>query len=91
MQTSFRVTCMETANESGRLAANAIQLTENGGDGNDASMHPSISANGLFVAFASSATNLAPGVDSNARLDVMVWDRTNTTIERHKTLKPSGS
>ncbi|MBW6468552.1 MAG: cell wall-binding repeat-containing protein [Coriobacteriia bacterium] len=50
-----------------------------GAQANAVSANPAISANGRFVAFDSSATNLVSG-DSNARNDVFVRDlQTNTT------------
>lgn len=45
-----------------------------GGQGNNASLRPSISANGRFVAFASEASNLVSG-DTNGWRDVFVHDR----------------
>ena len=52
-----------------------------GVEGNGTSSHPSISADGSLVAFASGASNLVPG-DTNGRLDIFVCDRTTGTIER---------
>ena len=43
--------------------------------------YPSLSADGRFVAFQSSATNLIPG-DTNDQLDIFVHDRQKNTIER---------
>jgi len=45
------------------------------------SLAPSISADGRFVAFASTATNLVPG-DTNGKMDVLVRDRVLATTER---------
>lgn len=45
------------------------------------SSHPSISADGRFVAFRSTATNLVAG-DTNAAHDIFVHDRTTGQIER---------
>jgi subtilisin family serine protease len=42
---------------------------------------PTLSADGRFVAFASSATTLVPG-DTNGEVDVFVVDRSERTIER---------
>jgi Tol biopolymer transport system component len=42
---------------------------------------PSISADGRYVAFTSTATNLVPG-DTNGRVDVFVRDRQASTTER---------
>jgi Tol biopolymer transport system component len=47
----------------------------------DSLVSPAISADGRFVAFYSSATNLVPG-DTNAQADVFVGDRQLGTTER---------
>jgi C1A family cysteine protease len=60
-----------------------------GVEGNDDSTRPSISADGRYVAFASQATNLAPG-DSNVKDDVLVWDYHTLAIKR-VSLSSSGS
>ena len=52
-----------------------------GGQGNDSSDWPSISADGRFVAFHSRATALVPG-DSNWDVDTFVRDRRSGTTER---------
>ncbi len=52
-----------------------------GVQGNNHSSRPAISADGRFVAFESSATNLVPN-DSNARLDIFVHDRTTGQTSR---------
>jgi Tol biopolymer transport system component len=52
----------------------------NGGDPNNVSFNPSISADGRYVTFWTSASNVVPG-DDNGVDDVFVRDlRTNTTI-----------
>ncbi len=51
-----------------------VSVDSAGAQGNHASVGPSISADGRFVAFSGSATNLAPG-DSNGFADVFVHDR----------------
>lgn len=51
-----------------------VSVSHSGGDPNAASTHPSISANGRFVAFESQANNLVVG-DTNNRTDVFVRDR----------------
>ncbi len=53
----------------------------NGAQGDGGSQHPSISANGRFVAFVSSATNLVTG-DTNGKTDVFVRDLTGLTTAR---------
>lgn len=52
-----------------------------GVQGNDRSDFPSISADGRYVAFASSASNLVSG-DTSSRKDIFVRDRQSGTIER---------
>jgi hypothetical protein len=49
--------------------------------GNGPSFLPSISADGNFVAFASSATNLVQG-DTNNHIDIFVCDRRSGALER---------
>jgi Tol biopolymer transport system component len=57
-----------------------VSVDSQGGQANDQSFDPAISADGRFVAFQSSATNLVPG-DTNVRDDVFVHDRqTGKTI-----------
>jgi hypothetical protein len=58
-----------------------VSLADGGGQGNSASLKPSISADGRYVAFESSASNLVPG-DTNGKADVFVFDRTTATIDR---------
>jgi Ca2+-binding RTX toxin-like protein len=56
-----------------------VSVDSAGNQGNNLSSEASISANGRFVAFTSSASNLVPG-DTNDRSDVFVRDTlTNTT------------
>ena len=50
-----------------------VSIASDGSEGNGSSDHPVISANGRYVAFASVATNLAPG-DTNGFSDVFVRD-----------------
>src|SRR5207244_3779910 len=52
-----------------------------GAQGNQESLFPSISADGRFVAFFSSATNLVAG-DTNGSPDVFVHDRQTGVTER---------
>jgi Tol biopolymer transport system component len=51
-----------------------ISVDSSGNQGNDHSSHPSISADGRYVAFASDASNLVTG-DTNGVSDVFVRDR----------------
>jgi Tol biopolymer transport system component len=66
------------------LATGAIErvsVSATGVEGNGGSFAPAISADGRFVAFASSASNLVPG-DSNEETDLFVVDREAGTIAR---------
>jgi Tol biopolymer transport system component len=56
-------------------------VDSSGAQGNNTCGNPSLSADGRFVAFESSATNLVAG-DTNVRLDVFVRDLLNGTTER---------
>ncbi len=49
---------------------------------NGASEGPSVSADGRFVAFGSGASNLVPGDDPSAKVNVFVRDRLTGTTER---------
>ena len=51
-----------------------VSVDSAGLQGNGVSSHPSIGADGRFVAFESSASDLVPG-DTNNKLDVFVHDR----------------
>ncbi len=51
-----------------------VSVSSTGQQGNDASLAPSTSADGRFVAFESSASDLVPG-DTNGYRDVFVHDR----------------
>jgi len=51
-----------------------VSVASDGSQGNGLSAHPSLSANGRYVAFASSASNLVSG-DTNGAEDVFVHDR----------------
>jgi Tol biopolymer transport system component len=58
-----------------------VSVDSAGTQGNSNSDRPSISADGRFVAFSSSATNLAPG-DTGGQVDLFVHDRQTRTTER---------
>lgn len=58
-----------------------VSVDSAGVQGNNVSRYTSISANGRFVAYSSSATNLVPG-DTNGRSDVFVHDRLTGITER---------
>ena len=58
-----------------------ISRSVGGQSGNGPSLDPSISADGRYVAFTSSASNLVPG-DTNAVSDVFVFDRVTGGLTR---------
>ena len=58
-----------------------VSLSSGGVQGNGLSTMPSISADGRYVAFQSSATNLVPG-DTNGGADIFVRDRLSGVTER---------
>jgi Tol biopolymer transport system component len=51
-----------------------VSQAANGGAGDSDSSGPAISADGRYIAYNSSASNLVPG-DTNGLLDVFLWDR----------------
>jgi Tol biopolymer transport system component len=51
-------------------------------EANGGSSEPSISPDGRFVAFASGATNLVPGEDTNFTSDVFLLDRSTGPLQR---------
>jgi Mg-chelatase subunit ChlD len=62
-------------------AVERVSVSSAGAQANGASQNPLISADGRFVAFRSSATNLVSG-DTNGQPDVFVRDRQTTTTTR---------
>jgi hypothetical protein len=58
-----------------------VSLSSSGAEANADSWYPSISSDGRFVAFYTSATNLVPG-DTNGSEDVLVRDLQTNTTER---------
>lgn len=58
-----------------------VSVSQNEFQGNAASSMPSISADGRFVAFTSSADNLVPG-DTNGDADIFVRDRNSGSTSR---------
>ena len=58
-----------------------VSISSGGAEGDGGSSEPSISADGRYVAFYSSATNLVSG-DTNGVFDIFVYDRQTHTIER---------
>ena len=59
-----------------------ISISTTGGEPNGSSFRPAISADGRFVAFESSATNLLSTPDSLLNTDIFVRDRITATTER---------
>ncbi|MCJ7492238.1 MAG: hypothetical protein MUP15_08845, partial [Dehalococcoidia bacterium] len=62
-------------------ATERVSVDSLGNEANGASAVPAISANGRYVAFISSATNLAEG-DTYPNFDIFVHDRATGTTER---------
>ena len=58
-----------------------VSVGSSGAQGNNVSYTPSLSADGRYVAFHGSSTNLVPG-DTNGAFDVFVRDRLLGTTER---------
>src|SRR5947199_353237 len=58
-----------------------VSVASGGSQGNGSSAGPVLSADGRFVAFHGTATNLVPG-DTNGTTDVFVHDRQTGTTER---------
>ncbi len=58
-----------------------VSVNSSGIQANGDSYHASISADGRYVAFESSASNLVPG-DTNGRMDIFVHDRITGITER---------
>lgn len=58
-----------------------VSVSSDGAEADEASMSPSLSADGRYVAFRSLASNLAPG-DTNAIYDIFVRDLQTGTVER---------
>lgn len=85
-QVFVRSTCVTTINTTGNtcVPATALASTPDGTTpANAASIEPSISGDGRFVAFASPATNLIPGVPVPATQEIYLRDtctETSTTV-----------
>jgi Tol biopolymer transport system component len=58
-----------------------VSVASGGRQGDGASVHPSVSADGRVIAFSSDATNFVTG-DTNAATDVFVHDRATGTTTR---------
>ena len=66
-----------------------VSIANDGTSGNSYSLSPSISADGRYVAFSSSASNLVPD-DNNNKTDIFVRDRQTGTTER-VSIAPDGT
>src|SRR5262249_50865216 len=58
-----------------------VSVSSAGAQANNGSLQPALSADGRFVAFQSSASNLVPG-DTNGRSDIFVHDRVTGVTTR---------
>ncbi len=57
-----------------------VSISESGAQGNAESQRPEMSADGRYICFDSSASNLVAD-DSNSRTDIFVYDRTSDAVE----------
>lgn len=62
-------------------AIDRLSRNNSGVEGDGSSSHPGVSADGRYVVFESAATNLVSG-DTNAAMDVFLYDRDDDTIAR---------
>jgi hypothetical protein len=67
-----------------------VSIASDGSQGNDHSRAPSISGDGRYVVFESAATNLVPG-DTNQAVDIFVYDRQLSTLQRASQAFQGGS
>ncbi|MFN0242766.1 MAG: TolB family protein [Planctomycetota bacterium] len=65
-----------------RARTELVSVASTGAQANDVSSHPSLSPDGTQVAFASYATNLGAGADTNGVEDVFLHDRTGGSTRR---------
>jgi len=70
-------------------ATTRVSVTSSGGQGNNTSVDPAISASGRYVAFSSDASNLVAG-DTNGFSDIFVRDRVADTTRRVSLTKRGG-
>ena len=70
-------------------AIQRVSLTHDGGQANQHSLNPSISADGRWVAFESYASDLVPD-DTNGKRDIFVYDRQTGSVER-VSVNPDGT
>ena len=64
-------------------------VASDGTESNGVSINPSVSADGRFVAYQSTATNLVPG-DTNGQSDVFVYDRQTAATSRVSVVSGGG-
>ena len=62
-------------------AITRVSTAADGSESNNLSVNPALSANGLYVAFESPASNLVPG-DTNGQYDIFVKDLTTGSVTR---------
>ena len=65
-------------------ATERVSMATGGAEGNNGSAYPSISADGRYVAFESTASNLVSG-DTNGSVDIFVHDRQTGATNRAST------
>jgi Tol biopolymer transport system component len=70
------------AGPAGAATTQRVSVPANGGQSNDQSTNPAVSADGRFVAFESFATNLVPPADADGSVGVFVRDRRAGTTRR---------
>ncbi|HEC07872.1 MAG TPA: hypothetical protein ENJ12_13530 [Thiolapillus brandeum] len=58
-----------------------VSVANDGSQANAQSAYPVISDDGRYIAFASRASNLAPGGDFNDALDIFLYDLVNKTLD----------
>jgi len=64
------------------LQVERVSVASDGAEANDRSSNPSISADGRFVTYVSSASNLVPGDTNGFVADVFLFDRQTGTTTR---------
>jgi hypothetical protein len=77
--------------EAGSVVTTRISLGPSAAQANDGSFNPAISANGMYVAFQSSATNLVSGTDTNGTTSDIYVRAIGGTITTRISLHTSGT
>ena len=67
-----------------------VSVDRQGGEPNGRSSSPVLSADGRFVAFSSSASDMVPGDTNGVQEDIFVYDRQMGSTERVTMGEPSG-